>query len=82
MKLYYLNRYPNQEGYCELHLISCNQLPNIFNRICLGDFETQEEALLDSKKKHPKTIYCTNCLEANQNNTKPTPFFKKWFFKK
>ncbi|HQA74724.1 MAG: hypothetical protein R2805_11935 [Flavobacterium sp.] len=80
MKLYYIDRYPNQDNNYELHIANCNLLPNIFNRACLGNFDNQEEALLEANKKYPKSILCTNCLKAEHNKAKP--FFKRWFQKK
>ncbi|WNM19133.1 hypothetical protein [Flavobacterium capsici] len=82
MKLYYVNRNPNQIGNHELHLATCNHLPNIFNRVCLGDYKTPHEALHDAKKIYPSATVCNTCLENHNEKIKPIPFYKKWFRKK
>lgn len=80
MKLYYISRYPNQNGNHELHKANCSHLPNIFNRIWFGEYKTQQEALHDALKMFPNLTACSNCLEsANSKNKKPQPFYKKWF---
>jgi len=82
MKLYFINRNPNQDDQYELHIASCNQLPNIFNRRCIGDYSTNQEALQETKKKYPKVIYCSYCLSIPEKPQKPIPFYKRWFHKK
>lgn len=80
MKLYYINRNPSLNGNHELHVATCNNLPNIFNRKYLGEYSTLSEATREAQKQYPNTIPCNNCIE--QTIEKPIPFFKKWFPRK
>lgn len=77
MKLYYINRNPNSSGEHELHLATCSELPNIFNRACLGDFKLLSEATLEAKKLYPSVTNCNHCLNSKTQPEKKEPFYKK-----
>ena len=58
MKNYYVNKLKQSNGDHEVHVSTCNHLPNIENREYLGLFNDCKEAVKKAKEKYAKSNGC------------------------
>jgi hypothetical protein len=64
MESYYVNKQAQSNGDHEVHVASCNFLPNLENREYLGIFSSCYEAVREAKKKYPKADGCYFCCNS------------------
>lgn len=61
MASYYMNLNSQNNGDHEVHVSSCNHLPEMKNRLYLGEFYTCQDALREAKKRDSKADGCYYC---------------------
>lgn len=49
---YYYNINADNNGYHEVHTETCSFLPDVSNRIYIGNFSTCREAIAEAQRKH------------------------------
>jgi hypothetical protein len=59
---YYINKVPNKDGFNVLHIKGCFRCFFASHKICLGAFETCEEAVIEAHKYFKKVLACSFCL--------------------
>jgi len=59
--IYYLNRNAQNNGEHEIHKEDCKFIPSLNNRILLGHYKTDEEALEVARRIFPKVDGCSHC---------------------
>ncbi len=64
MSKYYVNKNAQANGDHEVHTSNCSYLPNIENRIYLGEFSTCAEAVREAKNHYLKSNGCYYCSSA------------------
>ncbi len=79
MNLYYVDKNPNEDRYYELHVATCNRLPNLCNRRFIGSYLKLKDATAHAKANYSLLAYCSLCIK---EEIKPIPFYKRWFQKK
>jgi len=60
MKTYYVNKNEN-DGYHEVHNDSCQHLPEVANRVHLGQFSNCHDAVKEAKKTYENSDGCYYC---------------------
>lgn len=58
---FYVNKNAQLNGDHEVHRITCNWLPDVENRIYLGDFETSQEAVRKAREYYTHVNGCYYC---------------------
>lgn len=58
---FYVNRIAQPNGDHEVHRATCSWLPNVENRIYLGDFATSQAAVREARKYFAKVNGCYYC---------------------
>jgi hypothetical protein len=61
MKKYYVNRNAQSNGDHEVHTETCSFLPNVHNRLYLGNFSNCKDAVAEAKKTYPTADGCAYC---------------------
>ncbi len=61
MPAYYVNQIPQSNGDHEVHISTCIFLPNLENRMYLGDFIDCQKALKEAEKHYPQSNGCYYC---------------------
>ena len=61
---YYVNKNAQPNGDHEVHREGCAWLPNIENRIHLGQFFSCQSAVLEAGKHYVQTDGCAHCSSA------------------
>jgi len=61
---YCVNKNAQDDGYHEVHDLTCNNLPDAENRKPLGSFSTCHGAVTEAKKTYPKSDGCRHCSPA------------------
>lgn len=61
MKKYYVNKNKQSNGDHEVHDADCKYLPNIENRIYLGEFSNCKPAVTEAKKTYSQSNGCKTC---------------------
>ena len=61
---YYVNMNSQPNGDHEIHKSGCTWMPNISNRIYLGDFDSCYTAVRKSKEHYNQTNGCYYCANA------------------
>lgn len=64
MDYYYVNKNAQANGDHEVHTESCTYLPSVENRLYVGYFNSCAGAVLEAKKKYPKSNGCYYCSRA------------------
>lgn len=64
MAKYYVNSNAQSNGDHEVHKEGCSYMPSTENRLYLGDFITCQGAVLEAKKRYPKSNGCYYCSNA------------------
>jgi hypothetical protein len=65
MKFYYLSAITNNEGDFEIHHRECPRIPSFHDRIYLGPFNNDQEAINQAVKVNAKSIICITCQSAS-----------------
>lgn len=60
-KKYYVNMNSQTNGDHEVHEEGCKDLPNLSNRIYLGEFYNCQEAVAEARKKYRQVNGCFTC---------------------
>lgn len=58
---YYVNRNAQWNGDHEVHRSTCSWLPNIDNRIYLGEFSASQQALREAGRYYAQVDGCIHC---------------------
>lgn len=58
---FYVNKNAQSKGEHEVHRWNCGYLPNIENRLYLGDFATSQQAVREAKKYYTIVDGCAYC---------------------
>lgn len=58
---YYVNKNAQGDGFHEVHTVSCAWLPDIENRIYLGDFSNGKDAVKVAKQYYSNVDGCYYC---------------------
>lgn len=58
---YYVNKVAQPNGDHEVHRATCSWLPDVGNRIYLGDFATAQEAIREARKYFTWVDGCYYC---------------------
>ena len=61
MAKYYVNKNEQTNGDHEVHVESCNRLPDVDNRKYLGDYSSCGPAVIEAKKTYPQSNGCYYC---------------------
>jgi len=61
MDSYYVNKNAQDNGDHEVHKESCKKLPEVENRIYLGDFPSCHGAVKEAKKYYARADGCAIC---------------------
>ena len=61
MTSYYVNKNEQQNGDHEVHRIGCSWLPQVENRIYLGDFSSCVPAVTAASKYYLQVNGCAHC---------------------
>ena len=61
MSSYYMNENSQTNGDHEVHVFPCNYLPELKNRLYLGEFNNCQDALREAKKRDSKADGCYHC---------------------
>jgi hypothetical protein len=64
MNSYCVNANAQANGDHEVHMYSCTKLPNLENRIYLGEFSSCTAAVQAAKKRYPRSDGCALCCPA------------------
>jgi len=58
---FYVNKNAQSNGDHEVHRATCDWLPDVNNRIYLGDFNTSSEVVLEARKYYSQVDGCRHC---------------------
>ncbi len=58
---FYVNKNAQQNGDHEVHCSTCSWLPDVENRIYLGDFVTSQAAVREARKYYSQANGCYHC---------------------
>lgn len=58
---FYVNKKAQANGDHEVHRVTCSWLPDVENRIYLGDFDTSQTALREARKYFSQVDGCCYC---------------------
>ncbi len=58
---FYVNKNAQSTGEHEVHRETCSWLPDVENRIYLGDFATSQQAIKEAKKRYSEVDGCEKC---------------------
>ena len=61
MAKYYVNKNAQANGDHEVHKLGCTWIPNVENRIYLGEFDNCKDAVKEAKKYYTKVNGCYYC---------------------
>ena len=61
MAKYYVNKNGQANGDHEVHKLGCTWIPNVENRIYLGEFDNCKDAVKEAKKYYTKVNGCYYC---------------------
>lgn len=61
MKKYYVNKRAQSNGDHEVHQEDCKYLPNIDNRLYLGQYTACDPAVKEAKKSYTQSNGCKTC---------------------
>ncbi|MGG6231828.1 hypothetical protein [Tenacibaculum sp. SDUM215027] len=61
MARYYVNKNAQTNGDHEVHKLECTWIPNVENRIYLGEFDNCKDAVKEAKKHYTKVNGCYYC---------------------
>jgi hypothetical protein len=61
---YYVNKNKQKTGEHEVHNIDCPYLPDVENRMYLGDFSNCKDAVREAKKHYDDVDGCYYCCKA------------------
>lgn len=61
MAIYYVNKNAQSTGEHEVHVTTCSYLPNLENRLYLGDFTSCGPAKAEAKKHYSNVDGCAYC---------------------
>lgn len=61
MRTYYINIHANENGYHEVHIQTCQLLPNSEHRKSIGKFRSCNEAIIEAEKYYPQSKGCSYC---------------------
>ncbi len=64
MARYYVNKNAQSNGDHEVHTTGCAWLPDVENRIYLGDFLSCHSAVTEARKHYTKVNGCYFCANA------------------
>lgn len=64
MSNYYVNKNAQQNGDHEVHKEGCSWMPELSNRLYLGDFTSCEPAVREAKKHYSQSNGCYYCCNA------------------
>ena len=64
MAFYYVNKNAQSNGDHEVHKSGCSHMPNLENRIYLGDFTTCAPAVRKAKEHYMQSNGCYYCANA------------------
>jgi hypothetical protein len=67
MASYYVNKNAQDNGDHEVHMVGCSFMPDLNNRIYLGDFDNYQDAVREAKKQFSQSNGCYYC--ARECNT-------------
>lgn len=63
MPTYYVNKNAQDNGDHEVHKSGCARMPDVSNRLYLGDFASCYGAVHEAKKHYPQSNGCYYCSE-------------------
>lgn len=58
---FYVNKKAQANGDHEVHRVTCSWLPDVENRVYLGDFDTSQAALREARKHFSQVDGCCYC---------------------
>lgn len=61
MAYYYVNRNAQANGDHEVHALGCSHMPDLANRVYLGNFDRCQPAVREAKKTYPTANGCYYC---------------------
>ena len=61
MTNYIMNINSQSNGDHKIHKMTCDRLPNLGNRLYLGDFQSCHDAVREAKKYDPEADGCLHC---------------------
>ncbi len=61
MAFYYVNKQKQTNGDHEVHTSTCGYIPNLINRLYLGEFSNCADAVIEAKKTYSKSNGCYYC---------------------
>lgn len=61
MASYYVNKNAQSNGDHEVHVASCYHLPDVANRIYLGEYNSCQPAVAEAKKYYSQVDGCFYC---------------------
>ena len=61
MASYYVNKNAQLNGDHEVHTTGCSFMPDVGNRIYLGEFSNCRDAVREAKKHYPQSNGCYYC---------------------
>lgn len=65
---YYVNTNAQSNGQHEVHCVTCHWLPDVSNRIYLGDFSTSQQAVKEAHKYYNNVDGCAFCCPESHNS--------------
>ena len=64
---FYVNKNAQNNGQHEVHCATCNWLPDVDNRLYLGEFSTSKQAVAEAKKYYNHVDGCAFCCPESHN---------------
>lgn len=64
MAAYYVNKNAQPNGDHEVHKAGCSHMPDLNNRLYLGDFDNCRNAVTEAKKHYRQSNGCYYCANA------------------
>mgnify|MGYP006900621701 FL=1 len=58
---FYVNKNAQSTGEHEVHRATCSRLPDVENRLYLGDFATSQQAVREARKYYTYVDGCACC---------------------
>lgn len=65
---FYVNKNAQVNGEHEVHRLTCSWLPDVENRVYLGDFDTSAQAIREAKKYYNNVDGCAFCCPESHNS--------------
>lgn len=65
---FYVNKNAQTNGDHEVHRSTCDWLPNVENRLFLGDFATSQQAVREAARYYTQVDGCIHCCPESHHS--------------